>query len=872
MSNGLKLTLFCVLSAICLLIGWPWPLELVSNQTAILWIRCWGYWMILGCFLLWLVSLIRAYPALLKKEGYLWLWDRKYLLAALVILGAWLVMQLGEEKNFKILEDEPVLINTSRMMHFHREVYVVSNAKQVDGVYFTEGYVDKRPNFFPFLVCTLHDLTGYRVENAFYLNSFLTLAMFVLAWVVASKIAGQAAGLVSVGLLASIPLIWHQSSGAGFEILNLVMILLTIKVAMDYLERPTSRMLSALWLTAIMLSQVRYESALFLIPVGIVALMGWSLSDKKPSPENTNAGLKIFLGIGTIPALVFAFACLAAISRISFTPMIFMETIVSWLTLHNLLWILFLVPIPPIILSCMAISKKAIIPWGMWVVPVLLIPVIWQQRAFLVDKDFWELFSVGLSQPFSLDYYDNGFMQTLHFFFAWIRQFPNAPLVSFLGILSVIVFGILATIRTVPRWSMWLFSTLFLALSIRCAGFLTVCLCISDHTACFHGLWYVTLAQTLLILILFGVLGRAIWRILTTTPNVPKWAAWVFMPFFALLALICSSMPYYWSQYGGDPKMTPWYLALSLTGLMISIGLLRTPRLAYEDEERPTLVFWTFLVGFGLYFLLLMCYAFDMSHYMVVRLTLPLYLLFALTSGIVWTRWVRGGILGYALFFLMAVWFYFGWLQGFLYNPEKGWNLSHILICLAILAVLSFVYFAYVKERVYYALLGTTIAIGFVGHTIPCASSREYAGFYYPMVEAKFAKLFMDEHKDERYMIIAEMPMLWTVYGIEALPTRAINNELPATKYFIGAPNNPPVYLMQSLEYEPATHRYKDLSSDQMNPNAILEPIKEYSIGTFRRLRFSRLMDIKNVEPFDDKDLFHGEEGDRFNDWINHLP
>lgn len=618
MSQPFKLTLFALFSVFCFLIGWGnfvW-----HDETVITWIRYGGYYFILLSTIAWAWALLRAYPATTQKATYRRLFSRANALPLVLIFGLWGLIQLGEDKSFKILLDEPVLVNTSRMMHYNREVLVVSNAARVDGILAAKGYVDKRPNFFPFLVSVLHDVTGYRVANAYVLNSILTLALLGLMYVVCSQLSGRAGGLLGVGLLGSLPLVWHQSSGAGFEILNLVMILLTLKVAIDYFQKPSDRrLLSALCLTVAMLSQVRYESVLFVIPVAMLVLMGMSL------------------------------------------------------------------------------TKRVNLPWGAWLAPLLLVPVLWQQRVFNVDPSFWELFTVGTKTPFSFDYYTENLAQSVYFFFAWIRQMPGAPLVSYIGWIATLIF--------------------------------VVCMC---------------------------------------------------------LRLVSAQR-----------------------------------RQEVLEDERSTFVFWIFLVGFALYFVLLMCYAFDLGRYMVQRLSLPLYLLISLAAALVWAGWV---------------------------NSRRPWALW------------------------WRRGLFTVVFLGFVGWTLPSVHSRDYAAIYFPMVEGRFVEQFVNEHRHERYLVVADMSMLWTTYEVEAIPNRAVNAQLREIKYFLEQPNNPPVYVMQSLEYDPAERRFRDMASDPLTPVAVLQPVKNYHIGSFRILRISRLMDLTGVEPIDDSELYHGDENKKLQDWVSQLP
>ncbi len=80
----------------------------------------------------------------------------------------------------------------------------------------------------PFLVSVLHDLTGYRPENVFVLNTALTFILLGLTYAVARRLAGRGAGIVAVLLLTGLPLLAQNATGGGFELLNAVLILGTL--------------------------------------------------------------------------------------------------------------------------------------------------------------------------------------------------------------------------------------------------------------------------------------------------------------------------------------------------------------------------------------------------------------------------------------------------------------------------------------------------------------------------------------------------------------------------------------------------------------------------------------------------------------------
>ena len=222
-----------------------------------------------GCFV---YSLYRVFLKYFVRPEF----TRASILPGLVIAGCSIFLLMHEPFGFKIVMDEPVLLSTSRMMHYRKEVLTPYEANSYSGSFHvTKGYLDKRPYFQPFLISLLHTLTGYRPENAFVLNILLTPLLLTLAYFFGKKLTGRRGGIITVLLLTSIPLLAQNATGGHFEVLNLVMILGVMLLACLYLERPRPESLAALCFTGILLTQTRYESTLFALPVALVVLLGW---------------------------------------------------------------------------------------------------------------------------------------------------------------------------------------------------------------------------------------------------------------------------------------------------------------------------------------------------------------------------------------------------------------------------------------------------------------------------------------------------------------------------------------------------------------------------------------------------------------------
>src|SRR5258708_19276052 len=161
-------------------------------------------------------------------------------------------------------------------MHYFRDVAMMVRGYDIQGVFLsTDNYLDKRPYFYPFLVSLLHDLTGYRLLNAYLVNAMLMPAALGLVFVFGRLLTGWQGGLLAVVLLGSLPLLGQNATGSGMELLNFVMILAAMVLAAEYLRAPKEEALAALALAAVLLAQARYESALYVLPVAGLVFLGW---------------------------------------------------------------------------------------------------------------------------------------------------------------------------------------------------------------------------------------------------------------------------------------------------------------------------------------------------------------------------------------------------------------------------------------------------------------------------------------------------------------------------------------------------------------------------------------------------------------------
>jgi hypothetical protein len=127
---------------------------------------------------------------------------------------------------------------------------------------------NKRPILYPFVVSIFHSLIGYSAYNGFVVNFICGVFILFFFYVFISRFYPRDFGILSLFILAAIPIfsIWITSS--GFEGLNLLFIILFFIAYHRFLVIKDAASAEWLFLTLVLLMQCRYESFIF----GIVIL------------------------------------------------------------------------------------------------------------------------------------------------------------------------------------------------------------------------------------------------------------------------------------------------------------------------------------------------------------------------------------------------------------------------------------------------------------------------------------------------------------------------------------------------------------------------------------------------------------------------
>ncbi|MGE9292494.1 MAG: glycosyltransferase family 39 protein, partial [Puniceicoccales bacterium] len=271
MQNVRRLLLFILVGLFAFQLGY----FSFGDWEAVTYFRYIGYWVVIGSLFLFGYLLWRAYRKDLPRIAA-YMRSRVGLLGVLVALLGTAFLFRAEPPGFRTIMDEHVLASTSMALH---EIRQPCSYGRIVSVYATpmrlKAAIDKRPILQPTLVSIVHDLTGYRPYNGVYLNWAIMPLMLFSVYVLAERMGGLKTGLGAVALLITLPLLGYIGAGGGLEPLNLFFIVLTCLLGAFYLQAPDGWRLGAFAFSGILLSQCRYESGIFIIPVGMVIIWSW---------------------------------------------------------------------------------------------------------------------------------------------------------------------------------------------------------------------------------------------------------------------------------------------------------------------------------------------------------------------------------------------------------------------------------------------------------------------------------------------------------------------------------------------------------------------------------------------------------------------
>lgn len=328
-----------------------------------------SYFVILALFLLWVSSLAR----LLRSESIdLRGWALRNWKGIAGAASITLICAFSVPMEFKTLSDETNLLSVSQSMLNDRTSFNTTLAKNYYGS-LNPAFVSipTRPLMHPFFVHLLHQFTGYRYENAFYLNLIVYFTLLVFVYGIGKRMGGPVLGTAAQILVASYPIFSISATSGGFDLISVLFFVAFYAALWKFIEKNTAERWIYLLFTALVFANIRYESVLFLpIMVAVIALC------RKWTHDLTE---RVGWSILTVPVFLLPFFIQRALTPNSFENPAGVEpfSIEHW---WNHLGVLLVsqVDFLGVMLPYAALVN--------WFIPVALIAFLWKWRQGLLES------------------------------------------------------------------------------------------------------------------------------------------------------------------------------------------------------------------------------------------------------------------------------------------------------------------------------------------------------------------------------------------------------------------------------------------------------------------------------------------------------
>jgi hypothetical protein len=177
-----------------------------------------------------------------------------------------MVIAISVKPALRVLSDETNLLSVSQSMTFEKSV---NNTTQ--GTWYYENFypdkqlisIEKRPLLFPFFTHLVHVVSGYRVENVYWLNLFVLFSLLFIVFLILRDSLKELWVVSAMILVAAQPVVTQCARSGGFDLFFATFVLLSFVIFRNFLRERSTSSFKFLWMTLVMLSQTRHEGILF---------------------------------------------------------------------------------------------------------------------------------------------------------------------------------------------------------------------------------------------------------------------------------------------------------------------------------------------------------------------------------------------------------------------------------------------------------------------------------------------------------------------------------------------------------------------------------------------------------------------------------
>lgn len=230
------------------------------------------YYLLMASLLCWVGTHLHAARGL--PRGAVMLWVKENWPGLVIAFAITLAVGLAVEPALRMLSDEANLAGTAKNLFASKTpTFTVSGKYYYDSYWDVDVAIDRRPTLFPFLVSLVHAAIGYSYKNVFLFNLLVLPAFLLVSYRLAKSLGGETFAIVASVLVAAHPATLLAVRSGGFDFFATFFALLSIKSLRDYVSEQSPAKLAILWLNLCLFAEIRYESALFMLPVVALLLL-----------------------------------------------------------------------------------------------------------------------------------------------------------------------------------------------------------------------------------------------------------------------------------------------------------------------------------------------------------------------------------------------------------------------------------------------------------------------------------------------------------------------------------------------------------------------------------------------------------------------
>jgi hypothetical protein len=237
------------------------------------------YYFLMATVLCWVGTYVHGSPPLHREVVAAWLKDNWP--GLVIALSVTVIAGLAVEPGLRMLSDEANLAGTAKNLFASKTAtFTVSGKYYYDSFWDVDVAIDRRPALFPFLVSLVHSVLGYSYKNAFLLNLLVLPAFLLATYRLAKSLGGETFAVVASLVVPAHPVTLLSVRSGGFDFLATFFALLSLKSVHDYCRERSPAKLAMLWMNLCVLAEIRYETALFALPViallALFKMVTWS--------------------------------------------------------------------------------------------------------------------------------------------------------------------------------------------------------------------------------------------------------------------------------------------------------------------------------------------------------------------------------------------------------------------------------------------------------------------------------------------------------------------------------------------------------------------------------------------------------------------